>query len=66
MQTGYGGDFRAFPSSLEGAAWRDHKVFRNETFRVGKIDSVNPALIRHLIEKRNASGIGVHYISNVG
>jgi hypothetical protein len=57
--------FTASPSSFEGVAWRNHKLFRNESFRVGKIDSINPALIRSLIEKRNTRGIGLHNISNV-
>jgi len=34
--------------------------------RIGKIDRINPALIRYLIEKCNACGIGMHDNSNVG
>ena len=51
--------FTAFPSSFEGVAWRDHKLFGNESFRAGKIDSINPALIRCLngiIESKKSAG----------
>ena len=29
------------------------KLFPDESFRIGKIDRINPALIRYLIEKSN-------------
>ena len=57
--------FRAVPSSFKSAARRDENLFLNEAFGIREIHRVNPALIQRLVEKRNASGIRMHGLSNV-
>src|SRR4029077_21103228 len=57
--------FRAFPGSFEGAAWRDENLFLNESPGVREIHSINSALIRAFVEKRNTRGIRLHGLSNV-